>query len=148
MKNKTMLLIGGAGLLGIVVLYVLSKDKGGSTAGTVQPAQVGDMTVPSYPAPQINAPPLNIVSTPYYQTYNFPQTRDTIPQKTFEGKKPCGCVCDSGIGVGATISPAVAAQIYSGQVARFVASAPTNNETSQFPPSQFPWLYQSPGGHA
>lgn len=112
MKNKNLLLIGGAGILGVIVLYVLSKERA-TPSVNAPPSSVGSLDVPTYPVAPISTPPINITETPYQNSYNVPQSRQMIPQNVVGDKGDCAChSCDaSGIGAGATLSPAIAAQV-------------------------------------
>ena len=145
MTTKEMLYAGGGVVvLGALAMYAIRRSNGGGYSQV--PAAVQALGVPTQPIPSIAPPPINVADTPYFQTFNFPAQRQPSPTPP-DTACPCRDKCSSGLGIGPVLSPARVG-IWSSNIARSVSSVvQTPNTVSQFPPSQFPWLYTGQFGH-
>lgn len=139
-KTREHIIVGGVGLGAVVILAVLVGKRpsappasaSSSAANPVQPLAIPNFAAAQFPA----SAPINIVSAP---VFNAPGTRPTLVPKTVPPatESKCGCECDE------TPPP-----FTSKQVARSIRGLgyssviQASNQRAQFPPQQFPWLYQ------
>lgn len=108
MDKKQLLILGGTVLAGGAAFFYLSRNGGGVSnvgASPMPPAGVESM-----PIAGISPTPFNITDSPTYQTINFPNSRDVIPQNqmTSDSGDNCACKddCQSSWGIGVQLSEA------------------------------------------
>jgi hypothetical protein len=145
-QTRNYVIAGGIGLGAIAMLAVISRS--GKSVAPVTPAAPAPATPPTlgvspYPAASFQAAPITIISAP---TFNAPGFRPDffpgpVPDKTDE----CTCrgECKAVDYPPLTLSVFTETSRKLAQIAGSRSMAPaTNNQTAQFPPSLYPYLYR------
>lgn len=142
-----MLLIGGIGIAGAIALVVLMREKSSAGSATQALPQQAEQpsSFPSYPAPP-PLPPFTVNATPYYLTFNIPPNRNAAIDNSREQKEKSGCGCDDCEDVGIVKLTNEFLQRNAKNARRAFSSGPNSGSMMvQFPPSDYPWLYQKGG---
>lgn len=147
--NKHMLLIGGIGIAGAIALVVLMREKSSAGSATQALPQQAEQpsSFPSYPAPP-PLPPFSVNATPYYLTFNIPPNRSEALNKPAAATGNDGCHCNEGCNDDAktvTLSNSFLQQNAKNARKAFSSGPNSGSMMLQFPPSDYPWLYQKGG---
>lgn len=145
--NKHVLLIGAAGVAGVIALVLLMREKSSSPVSSLPREAESPSSFPSYPAPP-PLPAFNVTATPYYLTYNIaPDKKAGLESKTDSSKGDCGCK-DGGCkdnGNVVSLSQSFLKTASANVKRAFQAGPNTGNLMAQFPPEIYPYLYQKGG---